>query len=169
VSARGEIWVIDTSAVIEVRRGLVPRPNMQQVYDDLSAMVGDGALVFPPEVLMELEAWSNPSSAPDLPLQWARKNEAQATRFKHPIGYWKMVMTEAGDVIDPDKTGADEADPHILALSVYLTDEGFTVTVVTEDRKDRPDKISLNTACGILRVPCLPVKIFLRRLGIWPK
>jgi hypothetical protein len=78
-------------------------------------------------------------------------------------------MTEAGDVIDPDKSGEDEADPHVLALSLYLSDEGFAVTVVTEDRKDRPDKISLNTACGLLRLPCLPLRIFLRRLGIWPK
>jgi len=138
VPARGEIWVIDTSSIIEVRRGLIPRQDMQQVYDDLSAVVAGGALVFSPEVLKELEAWENPSSALDLPLRWAKKNEGPATRFKPRIDYWKKVMSEAGDVIDPDKSGEDEADPHVLALSLFLTDEGFQVTVVTEDRKDRP-------------------------------
>jgi len=165
----GDIWVIDTSSIIEVRGGLVPRQNMQGVYDALTSMVIRGQLVFPPAVLNELEAWERSRSGPDPPLRWARENQERATRFKHGIDYWKKVMTEAGEVIDPDKSGADEADPHVLALALYLVDERYTVTVVTEDRKDRPDKISLNSACGILRLPCLPVRIFLRRLGIWPK
>ncbi len=141
---------------------------MRSVYDGLSAMATEGILVFPEAVFKELQLRTNPSSAPDLPLQWATENRGHATRFKPAIDFWKRVMTEVPDVIDPDKIGEDEADPHILALSLYLGEAGFDVTVVAEDRKDRPDKISLNSACGVMRVPCLPVRIFLKRSRIWP-
>src|SRR5712691_11409372 len=115
---------MDTSSIIQVRRGSVPKANIREVYAELSKLVAQGRLVFPRRVVGELEEWDNPNSAPDLPLQWARTNEAEAVRFNPPLDYWKRAMTEVPDVIDPDKTGEDEADPHVLALAVYLTEQG---------------------------------------------
>jgi hypothetical protein len=77
-------------------------------------------------------------------------------------------MTEVPDVIDPDKTGSEEADPHVIALALFLADEEYAPAVVSEERRDRPDKISIATACGILGISCMPLRAFLRRHGIWP-
>jgi hypothetical protein len=41
---------------------------------------------------------------------------------------------------DLDRRGVEEADPFALALAKHLSDSGVTTTVVTEERKDRPDK-----------------------------
>jgi hypothetical protein len=79
----------------------------------------------------------------------------------------KLVLEQVQEVLDPDKLGVEEADPYVLALAIYLQQQGKQVMVLTEERKDRPDKISMTTACGVLRLPCLPVHMFLRINGIW--
>lgn len=130
-------------------------------------MVTDGKLVFPKRVVGELEEWANPTaSAPDLPLDWAQTHENQAARFEYSLDYLKHVLAEVPDVIDPDKSGKDEADPHVLALAVYLRDENYQVTVVSEERKDYANKLSIDTACGLLGFPCVPLKAYLRQMGI---
>ncbi|MBU6435571.1 MAG: DUF4411 family protein, partial [Nitrospirae bacterium] len=84
-----------------------------------------------------------------------------------PLETVRAVLAEVPEILDPDKDGVEEADPYVLALAMRLQNEGYQVTILTEERKDRPDKMSMNTACGVLRIPCLPVETFLSRNGIW--
>lgn len=80
-----------------------------------------------------------------------------------------LAHPQATRVLDPHKvSGADEADPHVLALAIHLQDEGHHVTVVTEDRRDKPFKLSLHSACGVLGVLSIPVRPFLVELGLLP-
>ena len=67
------------------------------------------------------------------------------------------------DVLDREAQ-FEEADPYVLGLAVEIRAGGQKIVVVTEERKDRPDKLSMNTACGMLRLPCLPVEALLREL-----
>lgn len=60
----------------------------------------------------------------------------------------------------------DEADPHVLALALALR-ENADVVVIAQETKDRPDKLSIATACGVLRLVRLPVSAFLYEQGIW--
>ena len=78
-----------------------------------------------------------------------------------------LAHPQVRNVLDPDKTGVDEADPYVLGLAVFLKDQG-EVTIITEERKDRPGKMSLNTACGLLRLYCLSMEPFLAQQKIWP-
>jgi hypothetical protein len=72
-------------------------------------------------------------------------------------------------IFDPNKsTGADEADPHVLALAFHLKNAGMDVTVITEESRARPDKMPLSTACSLLRIISIPVEPFLREQGLWP-
>jgi hypothetical protein len=78
------------------------------------------------------------------------------------------VLLKAPTLVDPDST-REQADPYVVALAVEMgSSELFspTVTVVTEDRRDKPTKVSLATAAGLLRVPTVPLSAFLRSLGI---
>jgi hypothetical protein len=131
--------------------------------------VNEGVLTYPLQVLGELERFSDKSKA-DLPYDWAKRNEARATRFSVLLNEVKQVLAVVPKILDPDKTGVEEADPYVLALAMYLrnSDPELKVTVLTEERKDRPDKMSMTTACGVLELICLPIITFLELQGIWP-
>ena len=70
------------------------------------------------------------------------------------------------NVLDPDKAGVEEADHHVLALAQVLQRSGVSVSIVTEDRLDKPRKLSLATAAGMLQLPVVPLHAFLRIHGI---
>jgi hypothetical protein len=72
-------------------------------------------------------------------------------------------------VVDPNNTGVEEADPYALAPAVHLKRLGHDVTVLTEETKNRPDKLSMNTACGLLRLWCLAIEPFLVERGMWTR
>jgi hypothetical protein len=80
----------------------------------------------------------------------------------------KQVLAVAPRLLDTNKPKAlDEADPYIAALALQLQRERQTVTVITEDRKDSPRKLSLTTACGLLRLVVLPIEAFVEQQGIY--
>jgi hypothetical protein len=166
-----EVWVIDTSSILQVRRESWPARTRRRVFTDLTNFVTQGKLVFPAEVYGELDrgaAKLSPGS-PDEPLDWAKVNRTAATRHGNNLDFVKRVLDKVSDVLDVNKTsGADEADPYVLGLALRLKEEGHEVTVVSEERKDRPDKTSINTACGLLRLYCVPLVGLLRDHGLLP-
>ena len=162
-----DVAIIDTSSVIRIRE-IVVRAQLPVVFIKLTQLVQSDKLVFPKEVQDELERWTNPDpNSQDPPLVWAQLNAHLATRHVVKLETVKAVVNQVPEVIDEDKLGVEEADPYVLALAIQLQEQGKQVTVLTEDRKDRPDKMSITTACGVLRLPCLPVHVFLKRNGIW--
>jgi Domain of unknown function (DUF4411) len=161
-------WVIDTSSIIEVRR-FVPRTDQPTVFGRLDVLVISDSLVYPAQVVDELERYSDASSNnPDLPFQWAKRNQVRASRHGPQFEKVREVLAhpQVRNILDPEKTGVEEADAYVLGLAMHLKDQG-EVTVITEERRDRPDKLSMNTACGLLRLYCLSMKPFLAQQGIW--
>jgi hypothetical protein len=166
-----EVWVIDTCSILQVRREPISADKRRRVFADLTTLVNDGKLVFPQEVYGELERGNGslPVGAPDEALAWALQNRDVATRHGNDLDCVKRVLAKVADVLDVDKTGgADEADPYVLGLALRLKDGGHEVTVVSEERKDKPDKMSINTACGLLRLYCVPLLGLLRDQGMLP-
>lgn len=154
------IWVIDTSSVAEVRRSIenVKKPG---VFLSLESLVNNNRLVYPKQLVDELERWADPDS-PDPQYAWAKRNETTATEYAPTLDELKEVLTVVPRVLDPDKdTGVEEADPYVLALAVHLRAEGKDARIVTEEKKDTPRKLSLSTAAGLLGVPSVPLKAFL--------
>lgn len=163
-----EYFVIDTSSIITVRR-LIPNSDRKRVLLELDMLVESGALIYPVEVYDELDRYADPARTDDLPYNWTKKNKSHATRHGRCFGEVKDVLSKVPLILDPDKpSGVEEADPYVLGLALKLTAEGSIVTVVNDERKDRPDKISMTTACGILRLPALPLAAFLAVHEIWP-
>ena len=65
-------------------------------------------------------------------------------------------------MLDPPKeSGVDDADPYVLAVARQLRAAGVDARVVTQETKDTPTKMSMNTACGVLGIPCVPLLAFL--------
>ena len=69
--------------------------------------------------------------------------------------------------LDPDKdTGAEEADPYVLAMALRFRAEGKDARVVTQENKESPRKMSLGTAAGMLGLASVPLEAFLEFEGI---
>src|SRR5436190_1834583 len=138
-------WVIDTSSVAEVRRS-IENAKKAAVFLSLENLVNAKRLVFPKQVVDELERWADPNS-PDAQYAWAKKNEAIATEYSPTLDQVKEVLRAVPKVLDPDKdTGVEEADPYVLALAVHLRAESKDARIVTEEKNDTPRKLSLRTA-----------------------
>lgn len=159
------IWVADTSALIEIK-SFVPRPQRQAVFSALATLVVEGRLKFPLQALQELKRDSE-GHTPDEVCAWALKVEATACASAASYEEVKAVLAVVPDVLDSMKeAGADEADPYVLALASKLRAEGHDARVVVQETKDSPRKLSLNTACGMLGIPSVPLLGLLRAEGI---
>lgn len=163
------IWVIDTSSVIGVKQQLEARVQ-PRIFKALDALVENGALVFPKQVVMELdEGYTGSKRDSDLPLNWIKRNEERGCWAKTDWDLVKLVLASAENLVDEDRTsGIEPADPYVLSLAKHLADDGHRVVVLTEDRNDKPKKMSLATACGLFDIASLPVLAFLKQQGIWP-
>lgn len=170
-----DLGVIDTSSINEIRR-VVPKAERQRVFAALDKLVAEGRLVFPDKVFKELERAAasftrqpNPSN-PDLPLEWTSRNRAKATADEAPFETVAETLAEVPEVCDVSRVtvgGVEDADPYVIAMATHKIAQGRRCTVITEDRRDRPDKMSLATACGVVGVPSVPLLAFLAQHGIW--
>ncbi len=157
---RHVIWVIDTSSVAEIRRS-IENSKKDNVFARMDALVEEGRLVFPKEVVGELERGADPYS-PDPQYKWAKRHEIKATGHQPSLAEVKDALREVPRVLDPDKDiGVEEADPYVLAMAVRIRAEGKDARIVTEETRDIPRKTSLRTAAGLLGVPSVPLKAFL--------
>jgi hypothetical protein len=159
------IWVFDTSSIIEIRRS-IENTRKQSVFNFMSSLVIAGRLVFPIEVVKELERFADPK-LPDAQYLWAKGHEEMAKAQSPSFEAVKNILSIVPDVLDPDKdSGEEEADPYVLAIAHRLRSEERDGRVVTQETKDTPRKISMNSACGFLGLPSVPLTIFLRFEGI---
>jgi hypothetical protein len=157
----GVVWVIDTSSIIAVRRDVTVAVR-KNAFAKLTQLVNNGRLVFPPEVLDELERNTDPKN-PDEQYQWCNDNAAKAYALEScDHDDVKAVLADVPTVLDPEKeSGVEEADPYVLALAQKLRAAGVDARVVTQESKDTPLKMSMSTAAGVLGIPCVPLKAFL--------
>ncbi len=160
------IWVTDTSSLIEIKSS-VPYADRDRVFGALTTLVNAGRLFFPRQVLDELKRDSADKRSPDRPLTWAREVEMNACSHAPTFEEVRAVLEIVPDILDPAKeSGADEADPYVLALAMKLRANGDDARVVTEETRNYPRRLSLNTACGMLGVPSVPLRGLLRAEGI---
>ena len=168
-----QIWVIDTVSVIHIRRQGFPQSVQPRIFSELDSRATSGTIVYPPEVLGELERAAEDIKSkghPDVPLTWAKKHELNGTRYGHLFDGAKAVLARVPNLIDPEKVstnGIDDADPHVIALAVYLKNEGEDVTIITEDFNSTPKKTGLADAAGVFKIPCVRFRTFLVTEGIW--
>ena len=159
------IWVVDTSALIQIKSS-IPHGQRPHVFIALTALVTEGRLMFPPQVLHELERDSE-GHAPDQVCSWALSVEATACALAASYEEVKAVLAIVPDVLDSMKDPrVDEADPYVIALAGRLRLEGHDARVVVQETRDSPRKLSLNTACGMLGIPSVPLLGLLRAEGI---
>jgi len=154
------VWIIDTSSIAQVRRSIV-NPRKSAVLEHMGQLVRAGRLGFPVQVVEELERVADPA-APDRQYLWAKRCKADLKLGQPGFEQVKDVLAAVPTVLDPDKdSGAEEADPYVLAMALSLRNEGLDARIVTEEVRDYPRKMSLSTAAGLLGIPSVNLMAFL--------
>jgi len=164
----GDIFVIDTSSLISVKE-VIKLEKREAVFNVLTNICQQDALVYPPEVFKELEVGVK-SGRPDLPFQWAKENKERGCRFGSCHEELRTVMNHpiARLTSDPDQTSdREDADPFVLATALKLESTLLTPVVVTEESRKAPPLVPLTVAAGSLGLPAINLYALLVRLGIW--
>jgi hypothetical protein len=149
VASPGDVWVVDTSSLLGVRETF-GRSRESKLLSRLSELAAENAVVFPPEVLDELERGA--LSEPDPPLVWARNNRGNAEK-KASLETVRAVLRLVPDVLDPD-IPHEQADPYVLALALDLQGLGlYQVTVVTGRQTGQADQALAGHGSGNAQTP----------------
>lgn len=161
-----DVWVFDTSAIIDVRRDVPEHPPglRRELLDEMARMVEEGSLCFPRQVFNELTSHSED----DFLARWAREVHSRVRyHYAPPESIVREVLTRQPLLADPRKTGVD-ADPYIVAQALAIRRDGMSVTVVTRDRVDRlPHTVSIATACDDrhIAIPHVILPVFCDAIG----
>ena len=169
------VWVADTSSILHVRRCVNPpdarlvHAERKRVFQRLTQLVEQGRLIFPTETFNELKEGNKKLKDPgaDHPFAFVDGCKDKAMCEARLDIVQELVSHDlVRRVVDPDAEG-DEADIYVLAVAVELQREGREVGVLTQERNDHPRKLSVNTACGVLQLVCLPMQALLHQEDIW--
>lgn len=156
-----DVWVVDTSALLQVRLAHDPADQIA-IFKGLHDMAVDGRLAVTRRVLNECNGQYF-----DLPTGWA---SVVKQRARHPLDpgdeHVQTVMAAAPNVIEADND-RDPADPYVLAQALQLREDESEVCVVTQDFVDRlPKKISMATAADRLDLAWRQLQPFLSDVGL---
>ena len=161
-----EIWVIDTSSLIQIKEAGTNK-HLPRILRELTKMVNAGTLVFPAEVHKELKYFHR-EDVPDAIFDWTDSNRTQATRFGIDYDAMARVLAKATKVLDANKTsGPEEADSYVLTLGLQLKEAGAEVTIITQESRDKPFKLSMSSASGLLKIYAVSIFPFLEDQGIF--
>ncbi|MCD6238669.1 MAG: DUF4411 family protein [Thermotogae bacterium] len=163
---REDIYVIDTSSLIEIKPENFPPDIYVSMWKDIENLIKSGRLISHKYVLEELRKYEGRR---DEILKWA---ESHKEIFKdvtpQQIKLVKQILEKYYPLIDVN--GRVEADPFVIALALEkdsqqtLFPSTFEKIVVTEE-KLKGGKIKIPFVCQQLKVDCINIFSMFRREG----
>lgn len=168
----GVIYVMDTSGLLDLKRDLSqePKEEKERVWKAVRERMDRGNVVFPVHVLWELKRHHHETEKDDWPYETvaaADPDKAMPFSDMDMTSEVRRVLASCSAVLDAKKaSGADEADPWVVAMALKLVEDGERVVVVSDDRKDTVVKMSLRTACGIHGIGTISARAFAHQTAI---
>jgi hypothetical protein len=148
------IAIIDATSIIGIKhlRGRKHWPILR----GLEARIEDGSLTFPDEVLREVKGVAHL----DAPGAWADGVEDNRRPPKQPEDELVAeVLAQCPGLVDPDRPV--HGDPYVVALAVHFARGSHDVVVVSDDVRDRQDRLSVRAACDMLGIAHLRLEEYL--------
>ena len=139
--------LLDSTALRHISTLSPGEPALGNVLTGLNELIGNEELGFCRETVKELAKLS-PTGAPTA---WAKQC---AQSLWTPATGWldiQNVVQQLEDVVDFELQDEESEMIYVLALAQRLTDEHHVV-VVTQDDIDKPDIVSMATACETLGI-----------------
>jgi hypothetical protein len=138
------------------------------IFKKLTALAEAQQLIFPPQVLEELE-YAERDHPSDQALAWARSVRDRAVRHAD-FETVKRVLNLAPNLIDADSE-REQADPYVIALALDSAVLGGT-SILSNDNQDRRDgrggfrKLSIATVAGSWDINVVPLAGFMLRFHL---
>jgi len=163
---REDIYVIDTSSLIEIKPENFPPDIYVSMWKDIENLTKNGRLISHVYVLEELRKYEGKE---DEILKWAEKHKnifKDVTPQQFKLG--QQILGKFSSLIDAN--GSGEADPFIIALALEkdsqqtLFPSTFEKIVVTEE-KLKGNKIKIPFVCQHFGVDCINIFSMFRREG----
>jgi hypothetical protein len=145
-----EIFILDSALLIRLKQ-IVKVDEQWSLLAAMLEFVQAGAICFPRQVSTELtgQRW------PDAPGAWVGHAKHFVCHREPGDGSVARVLATTPGLIDADATGAEPADPYVVAMALELRGvyANSRVAVASDDKVDRPPlKISVKTACDQLGI-----------------
>jgi hypothetical protein len=142
-------YVMDTSALIDLKP--YPKDIFKSLWQNLEALIAQGNMISPSEVLSELERQRD-----DL-LKWAKKNKFFFDLDPDQVALVAKIEQAFPDLVDKDAT-TPEADPFVIALALS---KGWAV--ITQEKPARPNaRRKIPDVCSHFKIKCLSLFDFFR-------
>jgi hypothetical protein len=155
-----DVWIIDASALIELKRAIGVADQWDLLMRMRDMVVG-GELAAPRQVFREVSDVMHP----DAPGAWAASaRQVQTLPLDVAPDFMRQVLVAVPNLTDTTKLEED-ADPYVVGLARQLEQGGSEVCVITEDRTDHIS-VSIATACEELGIEWMRLRQFLDVLGI---
>ncbi len=161
-----DIWVFDSSVLIDIQRQMIARSRdelLQQMLDLARAH----RLVFPQRVTDELTRHEQK----DAVARWAVRAKELVPRHYVPADELVREVLKVAPTLIPTTQVGKSADAHVIAQALAYQRESMfhTVTVVTNDRVDRlPLKSSMTSACKLIGLQQVDLDGILAMMGFVP-
>lgn len=159
-----EIWVFDSSALLDTRRNL-PQARQVRLLNLMAEMVRNAQLFFPVQVHREMTSYGQT----DRIANWVNDVELDVARhYRPPDAVMREVERRFPILSDPDKRIPD-ADPFVVAQALALKRELRDVCVVHRDVVNRsPRTTSIASALNALDIPWMQLPQFLAEIKFGP-
>lgn len=151
------MYCIDASSIIHAWRRDYPQDTFPTLWDNIEALVVDGRLISPSEVLLEL------GRGGDEIYEWA---EGQDGLFREPDdevqGHVGLIVDRWPAFVPDESHDGVWADPYIIALAIV-----HEAVVITGERKVGANarRPKIPNICEALGVPCGNLLNLLRTEG----
>jgi len=154
-----DLRVIDAASLLTAQDVIKPDDYMETLRD-LNDQVDQDALVFPSEIVKDLER----RARGEYLSTWVKALASGRSLPTVPYKYNQAVTGACPDLVDPD--APNDSPTAVAALAYMLRNQGRRVQVVTDDLLPKPFRIPLADACDQLLLQRQTFAEYLVDLGL---
>lgn len=154
------IYVIDGPAILSVAAAA---SDPAATFLAMTALVADGSLSFPSEVVSELERLARNEES----LLWAKSSAPNCNHKGAAYNCFEYVAHAFPSLIDISARNTQEpACLYVVALALELREAKQQVCVVSEDQMPKPTRATVHEACKHFHLRCVTLQTFFEETGL---
>ncbi|MEU2998614.1 hypothetical protein ABZ684_13710 [Streptomyces sp. NPDC006995] len=153
--------MVDTHAVLALPQLCKDDSQLPLFFDGFTNMVRDGRLTFPDLVVKECQKYAYGEHV----YTWINAASGHRTHRAVPGQWQESVLGMCEEILDMDGE-MEQAPLFVAAMALMLKEQISEVYVVTEDRRDLPERKCLTEACKDIDVVTISAQELAIRNGL---
>ncbi|MFF9341628.1 DUF4411 family protein [Streptomyces sp. NPDC014773] len=147
-----QLYVVDTHAVLALPGLCREEAQLPLFFDSFTNMVREGTLTFPDLVVKECQKFAYGEHV----YTWINAASGHRTHRAVPGKWQESVLGICEEILDMDGE-MEQAPLFVASMALMLKGQLSEVCVVTEDRRDLPERKCLAEACRDLDIATMSV------------